>query len=478
MRMNKSKLKKIREENRLADEEEERLEKIRLKEFVKIPLKENLTEWVANKEKNGIKQHGKKWLQAKVFTIGGSSLATIMGKNPYSNIPKMVGEKIGLFKFVSDIKPQWGNLFEDVIKRYVELDRDCEILGEDLYIDGPPGTSYSPDGLAVMDVVEEYMFEEEIIVESEEGPCRQMQMVIKSVPKTTIVLIEFKCPYSRIPSGSPPEYYVPQVKMGLDLLDLPTVGLFIEGVFRRCTWDDLGNNPVYDKTLVPKSSGKLPLAYGIIGFYFDADKFYSKIKKFRTGGNERAASELESTQNMLFNAYKDFYVEMGDCNNEYMCNDLGESPPELFKMIMNAYDKKIIVPWYGCIKYVDANAVTNNGKASAEDIVKKMEKLNISTLTYTENAGAESMNEDLATFTEYCAANGHLNLGILPWKLFRVDYNFIQKTPDYVKPWLPKIREIIDVVKECTNPANAAIKSNIYNAYLNKNSQGRFSDDF
>lgn len=452
--------------------------------MTQIVLKQQLREWIAEKERNGIKQHGSKWLQAKVFTIGGSSLATIMGKNPYATIPRMLGEKIGLFKFVSDIKPQWGNLFEDVIKRYVEFDRGCEIYGEDLYVEGSPGTSYSPDGLAVMDVIDDYHFEEDTFIQTPDGLKKETRIVIKSVPKTTIVLIEFKCPYSRIPSGSPPDYYIPQVKMGLDLLDIPSVGLFIEGVFRRCTWEQLGNNPLFDRTLVPKSSGRLPLAYGIIGFYFDANCYEKQLKKLSDNEtknqNERDkdVATLVEQKNILWSAYIDQYIEFGDDTNDYMCNDLGESTPELFKLIMDAYDKKILIPWYGVVKYVDSNAITNNGKSSPEVVAEKLAKLNIATPTYSESEGVESMNDDLINYTKFCASSGFVNLGILPWKLFRVDYNFIQKEVGYLRPWIPKIQEIIEVVRRCLDPANASVKSNIYNSYINKSFQIGFSDEW
>src|SRR5271166_1907671 len=186
--------------------------------MMEIVLMQQLRDWVTEKEKNGIKQHSRKW--KKRITFGGSVIATIQGKNPYSNIYKMLSEKIGLSAFEQSIAPQWGNLFEDVIKRYVEFDKKCTILGEDLYIEGPgDGTSYSPDGLTVLNVVFDYGFDDEI----------------KTINEHLIVLMEYKCPYSRIPSGNPPEYYIPQVKMGLDLLKLPRIGLFVEGVFRRCS---------------------------------------------------------------------------------------------------------------------------------------------------------------------------------------------------------------------------------------------------
>lgn len=438
----------------------------------KILLKKKLAEWVQLKEANGITQHSDAWLEAKVYTIGGSSLATIQGKNPYSNIYKLLSEKIGLTHFISDIKPQWGNLFEDVIKRYVEHDRDCEILGEDLYVPGPTGTAYSPDGLCVLDVDFEYMFEDETYVEMDGVRQKRVEMTVKTITKTVIVLVEFKCPQSRIPSGSCPEYYVPQMKMGLDIFnDIASIGLFIEGVFRRCSWDDLGNNPRFDRTLVPRSSGKLPLAFGIIGFYIDNTKFEEYLEYVRGNPGRLTANALIKMKEQLIANYVDHFVEYGDDSNGYMCNDLGDSPVEIFTQIMNAYDKKIVTPWYGGIAFVDTNMVTNNGKATEEQMNSKLTQLGTQ---YTEDSGAHVVNDDMTKYTEFCRANNHINLGILPWKLFRIDYNYIHKEQNYLKPWLPKINEIIDVARKCLDPKNVSTRANIYNSYVNKNSNEGF----
>jgi hypothetical protein len=444
--------------------------------MARLVLKERLAQWVKDKEQNGIRQHDPGWDLARLRRIGGSSLGTIQGLNRFSNIGKLIGERIGIYKFVGGIPLQWGNLFEEVIKQFVEHDRGCEILGEDLYVECHSDMSYSPDGLAVMDIIDEYMFEEETYVDTPTGREKRVEMVVTEVPKTAIVLAEFKCPYSRLPNGAVPESYVSQVKMGLELLEVASVGLYAEGVFRRCTWEQLGNNPLFDRTLVPKSSGRLPLAYGIIGFYIDKVALDAYIAKTRVDPHKITPEQLIEKTRKLITEYKEHYVEAGNETNEYMSNDLGESPPDLFKLIMDAYDSKIIKVWYGKITPVDANIVSSNGKATPDDIAKKLEQLNIDSPQYTEEDGAQLANESLSAYTEFCTTNKYTNLGILPWKLFRVDYHFIQKENNYLKPWIPKIQEIIGVISKCLDPANASIKSNIFNSYINKSTSEGFSD--
>jgi hypothetical protein len=389
----------------------------------KALLEQHIRDWVAKHEQNGIKQHSAQWLAAKVGTIGGSSLATIQGRNPHSTISKLISEKIGLTKFESGIAPQWGNLFEDTIKRYVENDKQCVVYGEDLYIEGPQYTAYSPDGLAAMITTTDYEFEE--TVQTPTGP--QTTICARSVDKLQIVLCEFKCPYSRIPNGRPPEYYVPQVKMGLDIMNFPQIGLLVEGVFRRCTWEQLGDSPDYDKTLVKASSGNLPLAFGINGFYCDINNI------------EPSHQELYQR---LCAEYDEFYVEKGDSSNGYQCSDLGESPPALFMLIMSCYDKKILKPWYGRI----CNVVT-------------------------------AVNEDMEKFTAFCAELNYVNFGILPWKLFRIDYNYIAKTENYLAPWMPKIIDVMRTVEECNRAETIEKKLIAYSEYTNRSMKCGFSDD-
>lgn len=200
---------------------------------------QELIAWCDDRARNGISQHDPKWHAARKLTIGGSSFAILMGLNAFTTLREYLSQKLGLTHFVADIKPQWGNLFEEVIKRQVEHMYGCTIYGEDLFVlhETNRGITYSPDGLAIVD-----------------GEC---------------VLFEFKCPYSRIPGAAVPVYYVPQVKMGLEVLAPPQYGIYAEAVFRRCAWRDCGPTRAFDTTLVarPCPNGTPPLAYGFVGVY-------------------------------------------------------------------------------------------------------------------------------------------------------------------------------------------------------------------
>lgn len=355
-------------------------------------LDQVLAKWVEYLENNGIKQQTAEWHKARQCTIGGSSMATIQGINPYSSVEHLIRERLGLAKFNGDIKPQWGNLFEEVLKKFVEMSLDCIIRGEDLYVLGKPGTSYSPDGLAVVN--------RQKVIAKLKTTGGFSDDAVTNYPPQEIALMEFKCPYNRIPNGSVPKYYVPQVLMGLDLLQLPTFGIFVEAVIRRCTWEQLGYTRDYDNSLVARSSGDLPLAYGIVGFYIDRAAL--------------AATTVDTAT--LFAEYTKHYVEYGDKSNQYFCNDLGEAPPDLFIRIMSAMDRRLI-----SIKYFELYTEIDNTVVDA----------------------------DLANHTEYCRVGDHINIGILPFKIFRADFHIIDKIPGYLDPWYKVISEIVNIIAIC-----------------------------
>jgi len=250
-------------------------------------LEQQLDQLIERLSQNGIKQRTPEWYKDKEKTIGGSSIATIMGLG-YKSLRDYIAEKAEERR-KKELPPpiltreekaaliedraamNWGVVFEDVLCTIVEKLYNCRIKGAELYYrddDKFKHLCYSPDGLGIFDVTSELCMME---VQTEDG----VEYVMENLKKPTICLFEFKCPWTRIPSGKPPIYYVPQVKMGLQMLDGPTHGVFAEGVFRRCTMTQLGFGPEFDKTISGRngtpinrrtSYGEPPLACGILVF--------------------------------------------------------------------------------------------------------------------------------------------------------------------------------------------------------------------
>lgn len=394
-----------------------------------VSTEEELIAWCKNAESNGISQHSLEWLAAKKFTIGGSSIATIMGLSSFQTMRELLLTRLGVRQFNSDIKPQWGNMLEEVIKREVEYMFKCTVHGEDLYLPGHIyGTSYSPDGLGIVD--------------------------------GKLVLFEFKCPYSRIPSRDPPKYYVPQVKMGLELIPHAEYGIYAEAVYRRCTWEQLGPSGDFDTTLVEKPSKPItPISYGFVGFYttdgiaaatrddiangrykypappkprWQARNDTAEIASYddddlasasATAAAKAAASDASTASSNPLQI-PGFCEEYGEFVSQ--SNDLSESSPNLMRALMHALDTGRIRAWYS-----ETIRERDPSRANA------------------------AINRELAKYHSFIAGddihgNGctsYINYGILPWKLLRIAHHRIEREQGYLDPWKENITKIIDFVK-------------------------------
>ncbi len=386
-----------------------------------------LAAFVEENAKNGIKQHSDEWLHAKLYTIGGSQIASIIGKNARGGLNSIINDKVSDgFKAITAM--HWGTLFEPLIKTYIELELRTQIIGSDLFIRGPPGTSYSPDGLGAA------------LIPDENG-----------VRTPRRVLFEFKCPYSRIPEGAVPVNYLPQVLYGLDILKCVDIGLFAEAVFRRCAWDDLGQNMNHHKAPGARSFGSNSvLACGVIGFYYDQkcfdDRYYAANKKVIAGEKvKHLPKEYPITLNCMNKLYREELVEWGDASNGFMTGDIGDVSDELFKHIMDAFHLGFLKPWYGREVFV----ASESGEI---DIA--------------------GLSKDKDGFEQMCRDNGYSNYGVLPWKLFRIDYHVVDRQPGFLDPWLSTIQEISTFMREYTAPENAAIKHNLYADYMQKIGNG------
>lgn len=337
----------------------------------KIHLKAYVTEL----KQNGIRQHAPEWHVAKGPTIGGSQIAVIMGINPFETLYSLIRKKV-----IPEFKPaefttkqlcmDWGNLFEPVIETYISMDKDVKIMGRNSFAFGKAGThtSYSPDGFGVL--------------------------MLRDKP--LIVLFEFKVPFTRIPGRSPPKYYVPQVLLGLEVNTICDTGMYAEGVFRRCKWEDLEPTQKYNEDLGQKSKGPLN-AFGFMGF-------------------SRPMNAGERIDAMIRKEY-------GDGEHQY--NDLGGASPELIRDLICMVALKQTCTWHSPI--IRAN----------------------------DDCYADALNAALTSWAEYAAASGEIPLGIMGWKVFHVGYFEIERVPNFLAPLQDDINYVVNAVADCKKAIDA-----------------------
>lgn len=220
---------------------------------------EILEEYLKSATENGIQQHSPEWLEAKKTVIGGSQMSTLIGVNPYETQRGILEGKFGIKNDdFGQAKMCWGNTFEDLIKEYTEIKFNTKIIGDNVFIpltkssrinridDLHGRIAYSPDGLGVVN--------------------------------DEIVLFEFKAPYSRRTDPTKvPEYYLPQVYTGMDVIDVCDYSLFIEAVFRVCAYDQLTASKLHaeypSREPVSKNTGK-PYCVGMMVIYGPEEFMY------------------------------------------------------------------------------------------------------------------------------------------------------------------------------------------------------------
>lgn len=382
------------------------------------------------------KQGGYMWKKGRSRSVGGSEIAKIVGVSPYGGTVDIIRSKVGIGGFKGSMYTRWGNLIESVIEMFTEYDLNTTIYATDIgSIKGHVEYStYSPDGLAVVDIP--------YIYENIDESGNVYRNVVK-IPE--IVLLEFKCPFSRIPTKSIPKYYVPQIKTGMNIIPFVKKALFIQAVFRRCAYMDLGDNPAYDTTLHTKSDGKYPLAYGIVGLYFATDeeisRYYSGMlspeeSKSLTG---KCPSELIKYKTSMMRIISKYKLDLGDNL------DLGSVTKKEFDQILEAYEKRILLPYYPEI-------IPKNSNKTVESITYKFEK--------------------------FCKHSHHNAFGVLPWKLFRVDYNWEDETPGYIDELAPQLAEVINTVNTILDdPKNIDSHLHAHLVRMGKKPEPMFDDD-
>jgi hypothetical protein len=238
------------------------------------------------------RQRTTEWYKNKKTTVGGSELAAIIGWNRYSSFAKVLGSKIGIIKWDGNSIPCcWGTFFEAISERLIELDMDTTIYGTDIHIQGNwlgyNDHANSPDGYCVVKLKQDG----NLLLRGEKDDN----------VKKSVVLLEFKSPYNRLPTGSVPKYYLPQVWSGLTLSPIAHFGIYVDVVYRICSLDDLGPSKNYNlnyHTYDKQEWKDFPVAWGVSFIYAPT-------------GNKTALQLLQS----YFGIDLIEPIDFGDCTN-------------------------------------------------------------------------------------------------------------------------------------------------------------------
>lgn len=355
------------------------------------------------------KQRTPHWYKMRKTTIGGSEMSTITGDNHYDTIASLVAKKIDIGRgFSGDIRTRWGTLFEDVLKEYVEHDLHTTITGTEITTRPDEHVSYSPDGLGVV------MVPTKVPVEGDPSE-------FITVPTPRSCLFEFKCPFNRIPNGSIPAHYLPQVKTGLDLITVVDLGIFCEAVIRRCAWEDLNSTKKHDRGLVPKPIGKRTLAFGFVGFYSTAEDWglYSEDLQAMEDGLAAEGYEINDT------------------------NDFGTSAKSTLDDILTLCGKKTVDTF-------------------------------LSRMVFCDGTTQDTHDADLEIFVAKQRAADNYIWGILPYKILSVDYHHVEKTPGYVNSHREKIVSVLKTIQACNDIEDLTERRRYFDTLFGANIEDAF----
>lgn len=261
------------------------------------------------------RQRSEEWLKNKRFSVGGSEIAALMGLNPYCNMNKIVDTKVNGWNGAG-AACWWGTMLESAIERFVEIDLGTQLKGTDISIPAPGSLrgkhANSPDGYGIIRILPASLkysssAEEECSpaataaeASDEEIPYYEDEQE-ESIILTTdmdewwdddavevIVLFEFKCPHSRLIKGDVPKYYVPQVLSGLALSPVAEFGIYVEAMFRLCSFSQLETSG-YNKSYHKRDGRYLddyaePVAWGFTKIFCPENTKWNNFIKDRAGG--------------------------------------------------------------------------------------------------------------------------------------------------------------------------------------------------
>ena len=194
--------------------------------------------------KTGLRQRSEAWVKARQHTIGASEIAVLTGASPFDSPWSLIQKKLHPPDLSKNIACAWGKLFEPFARAYLEWEHNTHVFGNTISLtlakDHPlyGKVTCSPDGY----------------FQALEG---------------SIVLLEFKCPFTRkIAVHKTPAYYRDQIQTGLAFSgESVTKGLFVDACFRMCTLTQLEMNLAHNASphggVIHKTKTPFPRAWGI-----------------------------------------------------------------------------------------------------------------------------------------------------------------------------------------------------------------------
>ena len=192
----------------------------------------------------GLQQRSAAWVKARQHTIGASEISALTGASPFETPTSLIHKKLHPPDMSKNIACAWGKLFEPFARAYLEWEHNTHVFGNTISLN----------------LAKDHPLYGKVIC----SPDGYFQALDGS-----IVLLEFKCPFTRkIAVHKTPAYYRDQIQTRLALSgESVTKGLFVDACFRMCSLSQLGMNLAHNanphRGVIHKTKTPFPRAWGI-----------------------------------------------------------------------------------------------------------------------------------------------------------------------------------------------------------------------
>lgn len=381
-------------------------------------------EWKAARAGEEIAINGTTGGQSNIFvpTFGGSDLDTLMGFNKYQREKDLMKSRAGLVLFNGSYATQWGNMCEEITSMLSEQIFQCRSFETGSlpglrHSDGYLMTRYSPDRIGVvrgdklrqfMPYLHEYKFEP-----GESGSGADPQRL--PAQDEYIALFEFKNPASRVPNDIVPKGYTSQMQLGMYTIPMCEVAIFMDAMIRKCSINDFDTSNKYDRgyhpdNLVASSVTKRPKYLGFIGFYREYVASDSTIPE-----------HLEKQQLLatLIGSSLDLSTKIAGCRQAQHPVNRAD-----FATYSDADFATYSSTIHLCADFGDSNKFGRILEQSIGDrfVPGGLKMYYSECLEVSENMQSPRIWLDTACgkFSQFCLFGGHEQVGIMPWKLFKL----------------------------------------------------------
>lgn len=187
------------------------------------------------------------WHKHRKYGVGASELDKYLDIQKRSNIKNALSEKVGVTETTPSTNPNfiWGHFWEPIHRKIIQKllnvkDHEMREMGAIPYGNDYYTSKYknSPDGIFIVEKkkLEQVFGKEEV---------DKLEIDYIDNDGKIFGILELKAPIARIPSGSIPEYYLPQVLSNMCVVKDASFGLFSEMVAKRCSYFDVEGGSKY-----------------------------------------------------------------------------------------------------------------------------------------------------------------------------------------------------------------------------------------